>query len=329
MNAENKLYPIKFKPIFKPYIWGGTKLKTMFGKNIPDNFAAESWEVSAVQGNLSKVADGFLKGNNIQELIEVYMGDLVGDKVYDRFGLEFPLLIKFIDANQDLSIQVHPDDETARVRHNAFGKTEMWYIIASEEGASLISGFKHKTSKEEYQQYLGENRLVDLLNAEKVHPGDVFFIPAGRIHGIGRGIVLTEIQQTSDITYRIYDWGRVDAQGKSRPLHTALALDVINYQDVGPTKTSYQTQDNKAVKLVQCPYFVTQRIDADRMIERDYNSLDSFVIYICTAGEFQIHYEGGIPVPLKMGETVLIPAEMKQITLVPLKKSTLLEVFLP
>lgn len=323
------LYPLKFKPIFKPYIWGGSRLQTSLGKKIPGYPTAESWEISGVKGNISVVSEGFLKGNSLQELVEVYMGDLVGDKIYERFGIEFPLLIKFIDANQDLSIQVHPDDETARIRHKAFGKTEMWYVLEADEGSALYSGFRRKVSRDEYLHHLENGTLSEILNREEVHPGDVFFIPAGRIHGIGKGILLTEIQQTSDITYRVYDWGRVDKEGLSRPLHTDLALDVINFEDTGPFKTVYSPQPNRPVKLVQCPYFTTQRLDADQSVTRDYFALDSFVIYICTSGSFTIHYGEEKPATLVRGETILIPAEIKQVTLVPEGQGTFLEVFVP
>jgi mannose-6-phosphate isomerase len=202
----NSLYPLKFTPVFKDKIWGGDKLKTILNKDFSDlPNCGESWEISAVQDDISVVSNGFLKGNNLEELIEVYMGDLVGEKVWEKFGCECPLLIKFIDANDNLSIQVHPNDELSAERHDAYGKTEMWYVVQADPGARLISGFSGKINKAEYLKYLGNGHLEDILNYEEVSAGDVFFIPAGRVHAIGKGIVVAEIQQTSDVTYRIFD----------------------------------------------------------------------------------------------------------------------------
>jgi len=226
----NTLYPIKFQPILKDKIWGGPRLKDILNKSTESDKCGESWEISSVQGNLSIVRNGFLTGNNLQELIEVYMGDLVGDKIYSLFGIEFPLLIKFIDANDILSVQVHPDDELARVRHDAYGKTEMWYIIDAEENAELIAGFNRDLNRETYIRHLQGKTLKEILNFEKVRKGDVFFTPAGRVHAVGAGILLAEIQQTSDITYRIYDWERVDDKGNPRELHTELALDALDFK---------------------------------------------------------------------------------------------------
>jgi len=225
------LYPLKFKPIFKDKIWGGNKIKTLLNKDFsPLPNCGESWEISGVQDEISVVSNGFLIGNNLQELIEIYMGDLVGDQVYQKYGIEFPLLIKFIDAHDDLSIQVHPNDKLAMQRHNAYGKTEMWYIIDADRGAKLISGFNTEVTKDAYIKHLENNTLNLILNYEEVKAGDVFFMPAGRVHAIGKGILLTEIQQTSDITYRIYDYNRKGTDGKPRELHTSLALDAIDFK---------------------------------------------------------------------------------------------------
>ncbi|MFN8207795.1 MAG: type I phosphomannose isomerase catalytic subunit [Bacteroidales bacterium] len=325
----NQLYPLKFKPQYKSHIWGGRCLESFPGKKIPDGKTAESWEISGVQGNISVVSNGFLKGNTLEELIEVYMGDLVGEKIYERFGIEFPLLIKFIDANDSLSVQVHPDDELARMRHQAYGKTEMWYVLKAASGASLISGFSKNVSRDEFLQYLNGNRLTDLLNSVDVKAGDVFFIPAGRVHSIGKGILLAEIQQTSDITYRIYDWGRKDAQGNSRQLHTDMALDAIDFNFVKNVKTAYAPAMNSAVRLAQCPYFTTHRIDFDQPYTPDYDLIDSFVIYICTEGACSIKYSPEQdPVEMLRGETVLLPADLRDIELIPKEKTSLLEVYI-
>ena len=211
------LYPLKFKPRYYDKIWGGQKLKTALNKDfgkLPN--CGESWELSGVSGNISEVSNGFLAGNNLEELIEVYMGDLVGDKVFDRFSVEFPLLIKFIDANDDLSVQVHPDDKLSKERHGAYGKTEMWYVLQADKGAKLNCGFNQPITKETYLTKLENKEIMDVLNFVEVEPGDVFFMPAGRVHAIGKGIMVAEIQQTSDVTYRIYDYDRVDAKGQGR-----------------------------------------------------------------------------------------------------------------
>ena len=276
----NKLYPLKFHPIFKGYIWGGTKLKHILGKDLGNlTKSAESWEISAVEGNISVVANGFLAGNNLQELIEVYMEDLVGSRIYKKFGIEFPVLIKFIDANDKLSIQVHPDDALAIKRNLPNGKTEMWYVLQAEEGASLISGFNRKVSKNEYKKYFNIGELPEILNFEKVNAGDVFNIPAGRIHAIGPGILLAEIQQTSDATYRIYDWDRKDKNGKSRELHTELAIDAIDYNHYKDYKTAYNSPLNRSTELVHCDYFNTDLLKFNSKIDKDYHSVDSFIIY--------------------------------------------------
>ncbi|MEG2756019.1 MAG: type I phosphomannose isomerase catalytic subunit, partial [Mucinivorans sp.] len=208
------LYPLKFKPLYKERIWGGRELETTFGKKLPSGkVIGESWELSAVAGDVSVVSNGKLKGNNLQELIEIYMGDLVGENVYDRFGDEFPLLIKLIDAQDFLSIQVHPNDELSRQRHNAYGKTEMWYVIDHKPGAELFLGFNQEMTREKYIDYLNLGKLDELLTRYKVSKNSAYFIPAGAIHAIGKGILIAEIQQTSDITYRVFDFNRVDANG--------------------------------------------------------------------------------------------------------------------
>ncbi len=325
----SELYPLKFHPIFKDYIWGGSKLKDKFNKNIPATFTrcAESWEISGVQDNISVVSNGYLKGNDLQELIEIYMADIVGEKVYEQFGVEFPLLIKLIDAKEDLSIQVHPNDEIAKLRHHAFGKTEMWYVIDSEPGSKIITGFDRDTTPDEYLNLLKSKNLVDVLKYEDAKPDDVFFIPPGTVHAIGKGLLIAEIQQTSDITYRIYDWDRVDTKGKPRELHTDLSLDVINYRKFSEGKLHPERQTNKTIELIKCNYFTTNRLSFNKSIGRDYNWLDSFVVYICIEGEVDVIYNSGAKERIYAGETILIPADLKEIILTPLKYSTILEIF--
>jgi mannose-6-phosphate isomerase len=326
---SNTLYPLKFKPILKERIWGGTKLHNIMGKQFPNPAEryGESWEISGVDGDVSVVQNGFLAGNTLNELIEVYMGDLVGESLYERFGEEFPLLIKLIDASETLSIQVHPDDETARERHHAYGKTEMWYIIDAEKDALIYTGFENDIAREEYLRAVKEGKLESYLHKEKAVPGDVFFIPAGRVHAIGKGVLLAEIQQTSDITYRIFDWNRVDSSGKPRDLHTELAADVIDFSKVRDPKLHPQDEVNKTSELTSCDYFTVNRLTFTYAIQRDYNMLDSFVIYLCIEGECSVVYESGHSERLSKGETILLPAELKDIILRPQGKCTLLEIY--
>lgn len=323
------LYPLKFTPIYKDKIWGGNKIRTVLNKdfgNLPN--CGESWELSGLDGNVSIVSNGFLAGNSIEELIEVYMGDLVGDQLFDTFGTEFPLLIKFIDANDDLSIQVHPNDEMAAERHNSNGKTEMWYVIQADKGSKLQLGFNQEVDQEKYMDKLNKAELIDILNFEEVTSGDVYFMPAGRVHAIGKGILLAEIQQTSDITYRIYDYNRRDDKGNLRELHTELALDAIDYTIYPEYKTPYQPKSNESVELVSCEYFTTNLLEINRPIEKDYNKLDSFVIYMCLDGEASIETESGNESVVK-GETILIPASIESVRLNPKSKSVkMLEVYI-
>jgi mannose-6-phosphate isomerase len=326
MNTN--LYPLKFKGIYKDKIWGGQKLRTELGKDFGKlKNCGESWEISGVQGDISVVANGFLAGNTLEEIVETYLGDLVGDKVYDKFGIEFPLLIKFIDANDDLSIQVHPNDEIAEERHESYGKTEMWYVLQAEEGAELISGFSRKIDCATYLNYLEKGKLTEILNSEEVKQGDVFFMPAGRVHAIGAGILLAEIQQTSDITYRIFDYNRLGDDGQPRQLHTDEALDVIDYNYYDDYKSPYEIIPNKTTNIVECNYFKTNILTFNQTVSKDYNLLDSFVIYICLEGNFKIVSEGET-VEVKKGETVLLPAVLKNVDLEPGELAKILEVYI-
>ncbi len=324
------LYPLKFKPVYKDKIWGGDKLKKLFNKDfssLPN--CGESWELSGIEGDISEVSNGFLAGNNLQELIEVYMEELVGEKVYGRFGIEFPLLIKFIDANDDLSIQVHPGDELSKERHNAYGKTEMWYVVQADEGAQLISGFNREVDKGKYLSHLENNTLATILNREEVKAGDVFFMPAGRVHAIGKGLVIAEIQQTSDVTYRIYDYNRKDDKGNARELHTDLALDAIDFTLHDKYKTEYETGDNTPLVLADCPYFTTNLLNLTCSVEKHYHQLDSFVIYMCLDGECVIAYDKDKAEVVRKGETILVPAVIENFTIIPRNGSTrLLEIYI-
>lgn len=324
----NKLYPLKFKPIFKDKIWGGEKIKTVLKKDFsPLPNCGEVWVLSGVEGNQTLIENGFLAGNELNEIVEVFMGDLVGDKTYQKFGAEFPILIKFIDANDWLSIQVHPDDELAEKRHNNLGKTEMWYILDAEEGAELISGFSKKVNKDGYQKHLENKTLKNILNFEKVKKGDVFYIPSGRVHALGPGILLTEIQQTSDVTYRIYDWDRIDESGMTREIHTEQALDAIDFKVYDNYKTDYEPKTNETVKLIESPYFNTNLIHLTKPLKKDYSELDSFVIYICAEGKYELRYAEGT-VNIKKGEALLLPAIFEQVEIYPKAEAKILEVYI-
>ncbi len=321
------LHPLQFEPIYKERIWGGDKLRTQLNKNVTGEAIGESWELSDVEGAPSIVAEGTLKGKTLQELSETYQGALLGNKVYEQFGTKFPLLIKYIDAKSDLSIQVHPTDQLAKERHNSFGKTEMWYVMQADPGAKLMVGFNQEVTKEQYQTHLENNTLTEILNFEEVKKGDVYFLPTGRIHAIGGGIVLAEIQQTSDITYRIYDWNRVDAAGNARELHTALALDAIDYTLHKNYKTHYTEAPNTVTNLVNCPYFTTNLIPFTGEMVLNHDDKDSFVIYMCVKGNvtFETNMYKNV---LKFGETLLLPAALKNIKISTDEASELLEVYI-
>lgn len=322
------LYPLKFKPILKQTIWGGEKLSAKSDNPAVKESIGESWEISGVQENISVVSEGLLADNTLEELVEVYMGDLVGDQVYEKFGVEFPLLIKYIDACDNLSIQVHPDDIKAKERHNAYGKTEMWYMVDADPDAELIMGFRKDSDKQEYLARLQNNTFPDILNVEKVKKGDCFFIPAGTVHAICKGCFIAEIQQTSDITYRIYDYDRRDKNGNPRELHTDLATDVIDFSEQSQHAIPYHTHDNHTEELVHCDYFTTNMLKFNQEVEKDYMDIDSFVIYMCLEGNFSVVYDTDQFIKVSKGETVLIPACFKEIFLIPEEETQLLEIYI-
>jgi mannose-6-phosphate isomerase len=308
-------YPLKFNPVYSYRIWGGDKLKTVLNKNYQEDFIGESWEISDVAENETEVAEGHLKGQTLKQLIKTFKGDFVGNRVYDNFGNDFPLLIKFIDAKTPLSIQVHPSNSLAKERHNSFGKNEMWYVMQAEENAELIVGFNQKIKKQSYVNHLKNGTLDEILNIEKVKKGDTYYIPTGRVHTIGAGVLLAEIQQTSNITYRIYDYDRIDAKtGEKRELHTELALDAIDFNSCDDYKTKYENNVNVFNKLVHSSYFKTNIITLKGVIDKEYTNLDSFVIYMCVSGCLEIEYNNTIYNLIK-GETILIPACIKHLKL--------------
>ena len=322
------LYPLKFRPVFKDKIWGGEKIRTSLGLDFsPLPNCGEAWALSGVPGSQTVITNGFLEGNELNEILEIYMDELVGEKIYERYANEFPILVKFIDANDWLSIQVHPDDALAARRNIGHGKTEMWYILDAGPGAELITGFNRKMNASAYLEFLKENRLKEILNFEKVQKGDAFFIPAGRVHALGPGIVLAEIQQTSDTTYRIYDWDRVDDEGRSRELHTGLALEAIDFSPVDSYRTKYRNVINKPATLVDCPCFTTNLLDIDRVTTKDYSALDSFVIYVCVDGKAELS-AGNDSVSMAAGEVVLLPATTEKVSLAPGPCIKILEVYI-
>ncbi|QVY66162.1 type I phosphomannose isomerase catalytic subunit [Polaribacter sp. Q13] len=321
-----KAYPIKFEPILKERIWGGEKLINIFKKKSDKLNIGESWEISDVEGDVSVVSNGLLKGQTLKDLIINFKEEFLGYKVYERFGDNFPVLIKFIDAKTPLSIQVHPNNELAKERHNSFGKNEMWYVMDVDKDAELIVGFNQKVDEEKYVKALNNGKVLDILNSEKTEKGDTFYIPTGRVHAIGAGIVLAEIQQTSDVTYRIYDYERTDAAGNQRELHTELALDAIDYNLYNNYKTTYQLKENQSSELVHSPYFKTDIIQLTNQLEKNYEKLDSFVIYMCVEGSFTLECNNELMMVNK-GETVLLPASIKAVKLNS-EQATLLEVYL-
>lgn len=321
------LYPLKFKSIYKDKIWGGQKIREVFGKDFsPLPNCGEAWVVSGVPGFESVVENGYLAGNELNELIEIYMGDLVGDKVYDEHGEEFPVLIKFIDANDYLSIQVHPDDELAQKRGFKNGKSEMWYIIDAEKDAELISGFSKKVDPSDYIDHVENKTLKSILNIEKVKKDEVYNMPAGRVHALGPGILLAEIQQTSDTTYRIYDWDRLGVDGIPRDLHIAEALDAIDFNVYKTYKTDYKKELNKTSQVLKTIHFTTNILQFNSMIQKDYSEIDSFVIYVCIEGKVIV--SSNEIVQFKAGEAVLIPNTVNIVELVPEGKSKILEVYI-
>lgn len=322
------LYPLKFKTIFKEKIWGGNKVKYVLGKDFsPLKNCGETWEISAIEPDCSVVKNGFLAGNTLPELIEIYMGDLLGEKVFNEFGVEFPLLIKFIDAEKDLSVQVHPGDEIAGKKHQSNGKTEMWYIIDAQSDSKINVGFNQPMTEELLKKHIDNNTLEKVLNYIPVKAGDAIFIPAGKVHAICKGILLAEIQQSSDITYRLYDYNRKDETGNFRQLHVDDALDAIHYGDTANSPVVYSQEENKTNTIVHSPYFVTNYMHFNQQVEKIYAGMDSFVIYICLEGGAKIHYDEGEET-ISLGECVLMPAVIENAVFIPDNNCKLLEVYI-
>lgn len=322
------LYPLKFSPIVKEKIWGGNKIQTILNHNIGNlKNCGESWEISGLVDDESVISNGFLAENNLNEIIEVYLTDLVGEKNYEKYGLGFPLLIKFIDAQENLSVQVHPDDNLAEEKYGQNGKTEMWHIVEAEDGAGLYIGFNQVVTPEKYSQAVENGNLDTLLKFYPVKKGDTFMIPAGTVHAIGKGVLLAEIQQPSDITFRIFDWNRVDENGKTRQLHTEEALEAIHFDENNQDfQIHYQPELNNSVKLVESPYFNTNLLEFDSPIIKSLAKFDSFVIYMCLEGKATF-FTDNLNVYAEQGEVLLIPAEIEDITIATNVRSRLLEIY--
>ena len=321
----NALYPLKFQPILKDKIWGGQKLQQLLNKPTTSTEAGESWEISDVEGDTSVVANGPLKGSSLKALLESYTSDLLGEKNFRKFGTKFPLLIKFIDAKQDLSVQLHPNDQLAKERHNSFGKTEMWYVVQADPESNLIVGFNQDMTQELYLKHLEAKTLHSILNFDAVKPGDTYFIEVGRIHAIGAGVLLAEIQQTSDITYRVYDWDRVDSEGKERELHNDIALEAFDFEMPDNFRVKYSLDSNTSTELVSCPYFTTNVLEVNAPLIKE-NNHDSFMIYMCVEGAASLEVDGAVT-EFSMGETVLVPACIQRFS-ISANHAKLLEVYI-
>ena len=325
------LYPLKFKPAYFEKIWGGQHVKTILHQNFGDLMnCGEAWLLSGLEGQNSIVSNGDFAGDELSDLIETFMGDLVGDEVFNKFGERFPLLIKIIDPLDNLSIQVHPDDELAQKIDLYNGKTEMWYVMNAEKGAKLVSGFKKDVTPKEFEEAIKEKKVEEMLNYVDVSNDDAFFIPARKIHALGAGCMVAEIQQTSDTSYRVYDWDRIDRFGMKRELHIDEALATINFKKEDSGKVSYDRKArNSTVNLVNCPYFTTNiiKLDEKSALKKDYSELDSFVILMGVSGSFIISYEGGKEL-VKAGECILIPNVLNKIEIISNEDCKLLEVYI-
>lgn len=321
-----ELYPLKFLPQPKYRIWGGNQLNSVLPKEFQIENLGEIWCLSGVSGNVSVVKNGSLKGKNLNEIIEIFQDKLLGKNVSEKFGIDFPLLIKFLDAAQPLSVQVHPNDEIAKRLHNSFGKSEMWYVMNADENAEIIIGFEEGIKKEDYSEHLKNETLEEILHKVPVAKGDAVYIPAGRVHAIGKGIVLAEIQQTSDVTYRIYDYNRIDKDGEKRELHTDLALEAIDFKSIKEIKTNYKKKENKFSELIDSPYFTTQIFEGNKSVE--INGNDEFKIYICIEGNANFKTDNSTT-ELNKYECLLMPACINSFEIIPKNNSTLIEVKVP
>lgn len=326
---ENSLYPLKFKSIFRDKIWGGNKIKNKFNYNIGllEN-CGELWSLSGYPEEQSIVSNGFLEGNELNELVEIYMDELVGGAIYDKFQNVFPILVKILDAKDWLSIQVHPDDKLAQERGLEGGKTEMWYVLDADPKSQLIAGFNQKVNEHTYMRKIEEKKLSEIMNFVDVKKGDVFYMPSGRVHALGPGVLLAEIQQTSDTTYRIYDWDRKDSEGNERELHLKEAMQAIDFELYDTYKTEYIEKLNETNEIISTQYFTSNLIHINKAVKKDYSQLDSFVILMGTEGEFTYLDKYNNKGKIKPGESLLIPALHDEISLFPIGECKILEVYI-
>lgn len=324
-----KLYPLKFKPLLKQKVWGGERIKTIYRHDKPViDHVGESWDVVAIDEQNDSVAlNGYLADNTLSELLEVYMGELVGEKIYERFGNYFPLIVKIIDAADKLSVQVHPNDEMAGQHDESFGKEEMWYVLHAEPGARVMLGFNRQVTRDELDRMSLDGTVEQVLESFDVHEGDVFHIPAGVVHSIGKGCTMLEIQQASDVTYRLYDYGRLDVDGKLRVLHLDEALEAIDYENWQGRKIGITPKLNDIVNLIDSDKFTVNIIEIDQPKEYEAVTIDSFVLLTCIRGHVSIQFDGDY-INIVDGETILIPAEMDSIVMVPSVKSKIIETFI-
>lgn len=323
-KTDNIKYPLRFAPILKQRVWGGIKYIPE-DRNIKGPIG-ESWEISGLEENVSVVSNGPLAGTPLNSLLNEYKEDLLGKHVYETFGNRFPLLFKFIDAEQDLSVQLHPNDALAKERHNSFGKTEMWYIIDAKEDAELILGFNRIIDKEEYIKYLEQKRIAEIVEYRAIQKGEAYLVESGTVHAICKGVFLAEVQQASDITYRIYDWDRLGVSGQPRDLHTELALDAIDFEQK-ETKLEYEDRHNDVVNICKTPYFKTNKILVSGELTRDLSAKDSFVVYMCVEGHGEVFINGKSE-KIAQGESFLVPAVCDSLKIKG-ENFELLEVYIP
>ena len=321
------LYPLKFRPIFKQTLWGGDKLRRLLHKTLAPENAGESWELSAEQGHISVAKNGTLAGKNLDFLCKYFGADFLGEKVYASTGAKFPLLLKFIDASKDLSLQVYPARNPAQPHSHCGGKTEMWYVVQADGNARLFSGFQEETDKSQYAQLVQSEKIMDRLGAYEAAAGDCFFIPSGRIHAIGAGVLLAEVQQNSGQSYRIYDYHRKDLDGKERPLQVELAAEAIDFAPLEDARTHYVARLNHAVPVVQCPSFTVHVLELQGKMTRRLKDQGSFVAYMCVKGQAELECKQ-YALPMQMGETVFVPAQCADDIMLRASHARLLEVYI-
>lgn len=326
---EQGIYPLKFLPLFKQRVWGGNKIAKELGVDYsPLPSCGELWCLSGLPEQETVVANGFLAEATISEVIEMYTDELLGEENYAEFGLDFPLLLKILDANDNLSVQVHPDDDYAQKHALGNGKNEMWYVLQADKDAQIFNGFNKNMTKAEIINRVRDNNLVEVLNCTNAEKGDLFYIPAGLVHSLGKGCLVAEVQQSSDTTYRMYDWGRTDKDGKARTLHLEQALQVIDLKGRNHNgKVHYHRDNDKTNNMLTTPYFTVNHIHCLQGLKKDYSGLDSFVIYFCVGGAGLIETESG-RIPLNAGEAMMLPAICQAASIQPKGSIEILEIFI-